>query len=179
MPKMRCPASALTIPRWARSISVFILKCGDPSPIRKPLPRLFKPCSASPWNPIPKPPPRTPRSTLLRPLLNACHACGHHNREGNKFCGMCGLPLGAAPSQSPDPTSSVHRLTRFRPTRTCRNLHDERMKAVMRFIPQPGAPASTHHYHHHYHHHYFQGGAQAPSSVRVPTPPRAREKPTA
>ena len=23
----------------------------------------------------------------------ACATCGHHNREGNKFCGMCGLPV--------------------------------------------------------------------------------------
>src|ERR1700691_3069108 len=26
-----------------------------------------------------------------------CRACGHHNREGNKFCGGCGLSLGATP----------------------------------------------------------------------------------
>ena len=23
---------------------------------------------------------------------HACHVCGHHNRVGSKFCGMCGLP---------------------------------------------------------------------------------------
>ena len=26
--------------------------------------------------------------------LAACRVCGHRNREGNKFCGACGLPLG-------------------------------------------------------------------------------------
>src|SRR5271166_2950322 len=32
--------------------------------------------------------------------LPACPVCGHRNREGNMFCGACGLPLG-----TPDPVS--------------------------------------------------------------------------
>ena len=31
-----------------------------------------------------------------------CPSCGHHNREGNKFCGMCGLPVDAASNALPD-----------------------------------------------------------------------------
>jgi len=26
----------------------------------------------------------------------SCPTCGHRNRKGNKFCGMCGLPVEAA-----------------------------------------------------------------------------------
>src|SRR5580704_10349650 len=35
----------------------------------------------------------------------ACHACGHRNREGNKFCGVCGVTLQPeASASSPDST---------------------------------------------------------------------------
>src|ERR1700739_2080307 len=27
----------------------------------------------------------------------ACRVCGHHNREGNKFCGACGIALVTDP----------------------------------------------------------------------------------
>ena len=106
--------------------------------------------------------------------FNACHACGHHNRTGSKFCGMCGLPLGAAPSHSADPTSSVHGLPVFdredvpQFPRPAREVGDE-------VHPQPGAPAGTHHYHHHYHHHYFQGSAGAESVPRSNASESARE----
>jgi uncharacterized protein (TIGR02246 family) len=29
-----------------------------------------------------------------------CSSCGHKNREANKFCGMCGLPVEASPDES-------------------------------------------------------------------------------
>jgi uncharacterized protein (TIGR02246 family) len=105
---------------------------------------------------------------------HACHVCGHHNRTGSKFCGMCGLPLGTAPAHSPDPTSSAHPLTALddedapRSSRPMREADDE-------VHPQPGTPAGTHHYHHHYHHHYFQGSAAAESAPRSNAPESARE----
>jgi uncharacterized protein (TIGR02246 family) len=105
---------------------------------------------------------------------NACHVCGHHNRVGSKFCGMCGLPLGAAPSQSTDPTSRVHALPAFdhedlpQSPRPTGGASDE-------VHPQPGTPAGTHHYHHHYHHHYFQGGTSAESVPRSNASESARE----
>jgi uncharacterized protein (TIGR02246 family) len=106
--------------------------------------------------------------------LNPCHGCGHHNRAGSKFCGMCGLPLGDAPSRSPDPTSHVHALPAFdhedppQSARPARDAGDE-------VHPQPGTPAGTHHYHHHYHHHYFQGSASAESAPRSNASESARE----
>src|ERR1700684_1047302 len=30
----------------------------------------------------------------------ACRVCGYHNREGNKFCGACGVLLGTEPPES-------------------------------------------------------------------------------
>jgi len=63
-----------------------------------------------------------------------CHSCGHRNRSGNHFCGMCGatLEVPAAPSHAAP------------------NAQPERHAA-------PGGPES-HHYHHHYHHHYLPAG---------------------
>ncbi len=105
---------------------------------------------------------------------HACHACGHHNRVGSKFCGMCGLPLGAASSQSPDPISSVHALPAFDHGDAPQSPPAER-ETSNEVHPQPGAPAGTHHYHHHYHHHYFQGGAGPDSVPRSNAPESARE----
>ena len=107
---------------------------------------------------------------------HACHACGHHNREGNKFCGMCGLPL-----EPRHPNRQIPYLPftpcRLSTTRTCRNLDPQRGKPSDEVHPQPGLPRArittttttiiT----------IFRA-AQAPRASRVPTPPRAREKPT-
>jgi len=117
----------------------------------------------------------------------ACRVCGHHNREGNKFCGMCGLPLTEL-SKSPDAASSAPAsptldsyeafLPQTQPpmpeaahSRARNNDYENDNDEVH---PQPGAPAGTHHYHHHYHHHYFQGGS-APDAPRLNSPESARE----
>jgi uncharacterized protein (TIGR02246 family) len=107
--------------------------------------------------------------------LTACRVCGHRNREGNKFCGLCGLPLGTVP-QSSDPASQATATP---------NLDDvpwsqtppPAAEATDEVHPLPGAPAGTHHYHHHYHHHYFQGGHAdaAAASPRANAPESARE----
>jgi ketosteroid isomerase-like protein len=65
-------------------------------------------------------PPTTQSSSLT------CQTCGHRNRPGSRFCGMCGLPLET-------PAEGIHHSETSKPT------------------PQSG----PHHYHHHYHHHYF------------------------
>jgi ketosteroid isomerase-like protein len=106
----------------------------------------------------------------------ACRVCGHHNREGNKFCGACGILLGTEPpGQSTQTFSSQDSLassvdagpeTATPPSAPVEEVH-----------PSPGAPAGTHHYHHHYHHHYFEGGktdAGAPAA-RANAPESARE----
>jgi ketosteroid isomerase-like protein len=68
---------------------------------------------------------------------NACPACNTSNREENRFCSACGVPLQqSAEEPAPSPVSS------------------SALQA-----------AGAHHYHHHYHHHYFpvsNGIAQSP-----------------
>jgi ketosteroid isomerase-like protein len=109
---------------------------------------------------------------------SACRVCGHHNREGNKFCGACGILLGTAP-----PGPSAHAAS---PQDAHAPIVDEEPAAVVpppppeatqELHPPPGAALGTHHYHHHYHHHYFQG-AQADAAVPAPrsnAPESARE----
>jgi len=102
-----------------------------------------------------------------------CRACGHRNREGNKFCGACGLPLGTAPPQSPDP--APHAAATANPgdvalPQTSLPAPEAREEVH----PEPGTPAGTHYYHHHYHHHYFQGGSGA-AAPRANAPESARE----
>ena len=173
---MRCPASARTIPLWARSTNVFILKCGDQNPIRKPLPRLFKPCSASPWNPILKAPQRTPRWTLLRALTMpaTCVDITIAWAASSAACAAFPWEPRHLSRQIPHLASTPYPLST---TRTCRNLRDQLAEPVMKFIRSQGLPRErittttttiiT----------IFRA-ALAPKVFRVPTPPRAREKPT-
>ena len=64
-----------------------------------------------------------------------CLACGRPNRDENRFCAACGVPLLEAPTE-------VSGLSPAKPE----------------FKPAVQAPGQ-HHYHHHYHHHYFPDGA--------------------
>jgi uncharacterized protein (TIGR02246 family) len=119
----------------------------------------------------------------LEPSLNSYHACGvcgYHNREGNKFCGMCGLPLKAAPPESPDAATPALAFS----TPGSHTLEDEPLsqtpppaaEPTQEVHPMPGAPAGAHHYHHHYHHHFFQGGQDAAAAPpRSSSPESARE----
>jgi ketosteroid isomerase-like protein len=127
---------------------------------------------------------------------NACAVCGHHNRSGNKFCGMCGLPLGTTPPDSP----AVETENSVSPVAAPSKLAAPTLDNYEEFLPQtlpvapeaarpepadseptrevhpqPGAPAGTHHYHHHYHHHYFQGGTETAAAPRPNAPESARE----
>jgi uncharacterized protein (TIGR02246 family) len=106
-------------------------------------------------------------------LRNACRVCGHQNREGNKFCGMCGLPIGTEPSKSADPATLPFALPTLDdddllPRPSQENPFSGTKDEVH---PQPGVPPGTHHYHHHYHHHYFQSGHDGGhDSSSVPRP---------
>jgi ketosteroid isomerase-like protein len=89
-----------------------------------------------------------------------CGLCGHRNREGNKFCGMCGAIVAESSGQS-SLSADEERLS----------SHAFKLPPNPFLDPEPESrpPATrptgqeTHHYHHHYHHHYFPGGeAMAP-----------------
>ena len=116
-----------------------------------------------------------PEIALNPETLIACQVCGHRNREGNKFCGACGLALGTAPDEAPTvdlvPPTAPNAEEEFPPPTQRATLQD-----VHEVHPPPGATAGTHHYHHHYHHHYFQGGsADAIATPRANAPESARE----
>jgi len=89
-----------------------------------------------------------------------CGVCGHHNREGNRFCSQCGAPVLSSSIQSADP---------FQP----QNLPETQGVAPQGEV-FPGAPGADglHHYHHHYHHHYFPGGGGG----QEPAMPRASQE---
>jgi len=72
-----------------------------------------------------------------------CGVCGYSNREGTKFCGMCGVAMetGKASAAKPHPSQAIARAPNSAPAEA-----------------MPAARGNeTHHYHHHYHHHYFPG----------------------
>jgi len=108
----------------------------------------------------------------------SCPSCGHHNREGNKFCGMCGLPTGVASDQ----LSSIASTNFEPPPRETSIIGEEplvRNPSAMQeseIHPPEGAGSGTHHYHHHYHHHYFEGGVEGGvAAPRGNAPESARE----
>ena len=98
-----------------------------------------------------------------------CRVCGYRNREGNKFCGMCGITVTEM-----EEADSGSRAREERPPSRALALppnsfldHDPEAR------PATTRPSGleTHHYHHHYHHHYFpggdaMGGRSAPEAVR-------------
>jgi len=76
-------------------------------------------------------------------LLVTCGTCGHPNRPGNQFCGMCGLSLSFAV----EPLPQEHPLS-----------------SQAAAIASSGQANGPHHYHHHYHHHYFSQGSELAQS---------------
>ena len=83
-----------------------------------------------------------------------CAICGYQNREGNKFCGMCGLPVEANEESKPEVSASETQHS-FTP------LETQPEPAAPRMLRSREAPHGTHHYHHHYHHHYFPAGQES------------------
>ena len=87
--------------------------------------------------------------------------CGHRNREGTKFCGMCGAAIGANRSAGVEPQMSM-RMHSSSPTQA---------------FPHPPQGNESHHYHHHYHHHYFPGAeGMYPRMGADPSQALAREE---
>jgi uncharacterized protein (TIGR02246 family) len=104
------------------------------------------------------------------PAFIICSSCGHKNREANKFCGMCGLPVEASPDESPASDLPELELPNFGLPVAASEFEDERPPSRIPYAaqeverevhPAPGAAEGQHHYHHHYHHHYFQGGVES------------------
>lgn len=101
------------------------------------------------------------RENPMRPSAGVCAVCGHQNRKGTKFCGMCGVAVvegedvaaGGSVGEDPQSSQAIVRSPAMR---------DEEIEPLPR-----GTGNETHHYHHHYHHHYFPeagGGFPRPSS---------------
>ena len=94
------------------------------------------------------------------PSPRVCSVCGYRNREGNRFCAMCGLPVDLEKdSEKPHSGTSAPQFAD----------DDSRSRAMTSSLPHPERmPASnsatraneSHHFHHHYHHHYFQAGQE-------------------
>jgi uncharacterized protein (TIGR02246 family) len=119
-----------------------------------------------------------------------CSSCGYRNREGNKFCGMCGLPVETAASESPASESPTSESSGFElpsfdlPVPEPAGFeNDQRLFQLPRALREPeregpppqGAPEGAHHYHHHYHHHYFESGEGTVAAPRGNGPESARE----
>jgi ketosteroid isomerase-like protein len=96
--------------------------------------------------------------------LIECAVCGYSNREGTKFCGMCGVAIEPRkPSAAePRPSQAIARAPNSPPAEA---------------IPV-GRGNETHHYHHHYHHHYFPGAdGMYPRASAEPARDGARDFP--
>jgi uncharacterized protein (TIGR02246 family) len=101
----------------------------------------------------------------------ACKICGYQNREGNKFCGMCGISVQDAARAPLAPRDSKPAATAIPPSSS---------PEPQRFENNRAAENDMHHYHHHYHHHYFPGASEtsyprATESARDPVRDAARE----
>ena len=103
--------------------------------------------------------------------VRLCSVCGYRNRVGNKFCGMCGLPVEAAQEPEADRLSQDEKMPAAMIPQ--RNRQAERAP-----VPPRGAiTGETHHYHHHYHHHYFPAGHDGGGGRSVAEVPRETDKP--
>jgi ketosteroid isomerase-like protein len=101
-----------------------------------------------------------------------CRVCGHRNREGHKFCSMCGLPVNSDAEPKTDLPQKTNLSTQ--PTSLPQPAFEER-EPDPRSAPTRGPTiAETHHYHHHYHHHFFPGGQESPAP-RMATADSERE----
>jgi uncharacterized protein (TIGR02246 family) len=118
-----------------------------------------------------------------------CNACGHPNREGNRFCAMCGERLQSPTEEGGTPLLSSAASSPSKPRVERRPSQDFLRPEVQPEAASPetrgereeieaatSAAPGTHHYHHHYHHHYFPGGSESAStSSRGAAPEIARE----
>ena len=94
------------------------------------------------------------RGASQPPLV--CEACGHHNRPGNQFCGMCGLPLAFDVTPNESQTRAP-------------NLSDPAALSSL--------PGGQHHFHHHYHHYVTPGhDAVTPAGASTAAPSTTRPR---
>jgi len=94
---------------------------------------------------------------------SSCHACGHHNREGHRFCSKCGAPMPEGSSASA--SASTQELSPFSAASASTGESEN--------FPAGSGANGIHHYHHHYHHHYFPEGGGHDSVA-----PRANQEST-
>ena len=99
-----------------------------------------------------------------------CSVCGYRNRQGYKFCGMCGIAVtGSGDGETEFSSKGEHRaiqdLARNQNPFLNPSFDPEREGEPEAHIMPQARPSATrptgletHHYHHHYHHHYFPGG---------------------
>ncbi len=101
-----------------------------------------------------------------------CRKCGYRNREGNKFCGMCGIAVpgsGEAESTSSRAQQDAESSTALELPPNLFLDHEPARDHLDRPPTTRPSGQETHHYHHHYHHHYFPGGeAMAARSAAEP-----------
>ena len=116
-------------------------------------------------------------SSLGSASLGSCRVCGYRNREGNKFCAMCGLPADGFDG-GPD-ERLPHEFTQGGNTSPHSSAappmaHREREPQLTPGTGRAQDAPETHHYHHHYHHHYFpagqEGGAGRPAAQEFREP---------
>ena len=93
-----------------------------------------------------------------------CSVCGYDNRQGNKFCAMCGVAVTERQEKAPAIPAATD-LAPLRGLAPTRNPFGEEESEVQP-APRRGSAQETHHYHHHYHHHYFPGGAEGMNVAR-------------
>lgn len=99
---------------------------------------------------------------VIREIANrssavVCAACGHQNRQGTKFCGMCGVAVTTGEESGLATTGTE--------MRSSASARPEAMRITEVEPERHGSGNETHHYHHHYHHHYF--GEMAGGSPRA------------
>jgi ketosteroid isomerase-like protein len=111
--------------------------------------------------------------------LGSCRVCGYRNREGNKFCAMCGLPAdgfdGGLDEQLPHEFTKGGSMSAAAPHSPVPSapMHREREPQLRPGTGRAQDAPETHHYHHHYHHHYFPAGQE--SGVPRPAAQEFRE----
>jgi ketosteroid isomerase-like protein len=97
-----------------------------------------------------------------------CRTCGYRNREGNKFCAMCGIAVAEPAVAEPEEVETAREERPPLRALSLRNPFDDHDPETRPATTQPTGQ-ETHHYHHHYHHHYFPGGeAMAARSAADP-----------
>jgi ketosteroid isomerase-like protein len=110
-----------------------------------------------------------------------CRICGHQNREGNKFCGACGLSLTFVVPETESSESSAAEHAEKGAEADAQGTEPEPghdltpRDSPPEVHPSADSPPGTHYYHHHYHHHYFQGGIDSGAAPRPVTAERTRE----